>query len=84
MPDLQDVTTDQQPDGFAVRVQVDRDAATRLGVSMQSVQDTLDDAFGQRQISTIFSQSNQYRGGAGGDAGLAGRTRTRCCACGCR
>ena len=61
MPDLQDVTTDQQPDGFAVRVQVDRDAATRLGVSMQSVQDTLDDAFGQRQISTIFSQSNQYR-----------------------
>ncbi len=61
MPDIQDVTTDQQPDGFAVRVQVDRDAAMRLGVTMQSVQDTLNDAFGQRQISTIFSQSNQYR-----------------------
>ena len=61
MPDLQDVTTDQQTEGFATRIQVDRDAAMRLGVSMQAVQDTLYDAFGQRQISTIFSQSNQYR-----------------------
>ena len=61
MPDLQDVATDQQTEGFATRVQVDRDAAMRLGVSMQEVQDTLYDAFGQRQISTIFSQSNQYR-----------------------
>ncbi len=61
MPDLADVTTDQQSDGFATRVQVDRDAAMRLGVTMQSVQDTLYDAFGQRQISTIFSQANQYR-----------------------
>ena len=61
MPDLQDVATDQQTAGFATRVQVDRDAAMRLGVSMQAVQDTLYDAFGQRQISTIFSQSNQYR-----------------------
>ncbi|MGI4950485.1 MAG: efflux RND transporter permease subunit [Janthinobacterium lividum] len=61
MSDLQDVATDQQTDGFATRVQVDRDAAMRLGVSMQAVQDTLYDAFGQRQISTIFSQSNQYR-----------------------
>jgi len=40
---------------------VDRDAAMRLGVSMQAVADTLYDAFGQRQISTIFGQSNQYR-----------------------
>jgi multidrug efflux pump len=61
MPDIQDVTTDQQPNGFATQVTVDRDAAMRLGVTMQSVQDTLYDAFGQRQISTIFSQSNQYR-----------------------
>ncbi len=61
MPDLQDVATDQQNDGFATRVQVDRDAAMRLGVTMQAVQDTLYDAFGQRQISTIFSQANQYR-----------------------
>ena len=61
MADLQDVTSDQQTDGFATRIEVDRDAAMRLGVSMQEVQDTLYDAFGQRQISTIFSQSNQYR-----------------------
>ena len=61
MPDLLDVTTDQQTNGFATRVNVDREAAMRLGVSMQAVQDTLYDAFGQRQISTIFSQSNQYR-----------------------
>ncbi|HYZ64033.1 MAG TPA: multidrug efflux RND transporter permease subunit [Acetobacteraceae bacterium] len=61
MPDLQDVATDQQTEGFALRIEVDRDAAMRLGVSMQAVQDTLYDAFGQRQISTIFSQANQYR-----------------------
>jgi len=61
MPDLQDVASDQQTEGFSTRIQVDRDAAMRLGVSMQAVQDTLYDAFGQRQISTIFSQSNQYR-----------------------
>ena len=61
MSDLQDVASDQQTDGFATRIEVDRDAAMRLGVSMQEVQDTLYDAFGQRQISTIFSQSNQYR-----------------------
>jgi len=61
MPDLQDVASDQQTEGFATRIQVDRDAAMRLGVTMQEVQDTLYDAFGQRQISTIFSQANQYR-----------------------
>jgi len=61
MPDLQDVASDQQTEGFSTRIQVDRDAAMRLGVSMQAVQDTLYDAFGQRQISTIFSQANQYR-----------------------
>ena len=60
-PGLQDVATDQQTDGFATRVEVDRDAAMRLGVNMQAVQDTLYDAFGQRQISTIFGQANQYR-----------------------
>ncbi len=61
MADLQDVASDQQTEGFATRIQVDRDAAMRLGVTMQEVQDTLYDAFGQRQISTIFSQANQYR-----------------------
>ncbi|MDT7951221.1 MAG: multidrug efflux RND transporter permease subunit [Acetobacteraceae bacterium] len=61
VPELREVATDQQTDGFALRVNVDRDAAMRLGVSMQEVQDTLYDAFGQRQVSTIFSQANQYR-----------------------
>ncbi len=60
-PELTDVTSDQQNDGFATEIVVDRDAATRLGVTMQAIEDVLYDAFGQRQISTIFSQSNQYR-----------------------
>ena len=56
-----DANSDQQDNGFRVAVQVDRDAAMRLGVTMQAVQDVLYDAFGQRQVSTIFSQANQYR-----------------------
>jgi multidrug efflux pump len=61
LPELQDVTSDQQNTGFATEIIVDRDAATRLGVTMQAIEDVLYDAFGQRQVSTIFSQSNQYR-----------------------
>ncbi len=61
LPQLQDVASDQQDDGLQTFITVDRDAAMRLGVPMQAVQDTLYDAFGQRQISTIFAQSNQYR-----------------------
>ena len=60
-PALRNVATDQQNDGFRTYINVDRDAAMRLGVSMQAIEDTLYDAFGQRQISTIFGQSNQYR-----------------------
>jgi multidrug efflux pump len=61
LPELRDVASDQQDEGFRTFVTVDRDAAMRLGVSMQAIQDTLYDGFGQRQISTIFGQSNQYR-----------------------
>ncbi len=60
-PRLRDVASDQQDEGFRTQIDVDRDSAMRLGVTMQSVQDVLYDSFGQRQISTIFSQSNQYR-----------------------
>ena len=60
-PELRDVASDQQDNGFRTFIDVDRDAAMRLGVSMQAIQDTLYDAFGQRQISTIFGQANQYR-----------------------
>ncbi len=58
---LRDVASDQQNEGFRTFVRVDRDAAMRLGVTMQAVQDVLYDSFGQRQVSTIFGQANQYR-----------------------
>ena len=60
-PALRDVGSDQQDNGFAASVRINRAAAMRLGVTMQAVQDVLYDSFGQRQISTIFAQSNQYR-----------------------
>jgi len=61
LPELRDVASDQQDEGFRTFITIDRDAAMRLGVSMQAIQDTLYDGFGQRQISTIFGQANQYR-----------------------
>jgi hydrophobe/amphiphile efflux-1 (HAE1) family protein len=61
LPQIEDVASDQQDNGFRTEITVDRAAAMRLGVSMQAVEDTLYDAFGQRQISTIFGQANQYR-----------------------
>jgi len=60
-PALREVASEAQEGGPRVRVEVDREQAGRLGVSMQSVTDTLNDAFGQRQISTIYGQANQYR-----------------------
>ena len=61
LPTLRDVAVDAQEEGFRTVVQVDRMAAMRFGVSMQTVQSVLQDAFGQRQVSTIFTQNNQYR-----------------------
>jgi multidrug efflux pump len=60
-PLLADVTLETQEGGLRALVNVDRAAAGRLGVSMQAVNDVLNDAFGQRQISTIYAQANQYR-----------------------
>jgi multidrug efflux pump len=60
-PIMRDVASEAQDNGFRMNVDVDRETAGRLGVSMQTVIDTLSDAFGQRQISTIYGQSNQYR-----------------------
>ena len=60
-PMLRDVSSEAQEGGLQVLVDVDREVAGRLGVSMQSINDTLYDAFGQRQISTIYGQANQYR-----------------------
>jgi multidrug efflux pump len=60
-PALREVASEAQEGGPRVNVDVDREQAGRLSVSMQSITDTLNDAFGQRQISTIYGQSNQYR-----------------------
>ena len=60
LPQLRDVATDQQNGGLLVDLIVDRDTASRLGILPQAIDDTLYDAFGQRQVSTIFTQLNQY------------------------
>jgi hydrophobe/amphiphile efflux-1 (HAE1) family protein len=60
-PELTDVASDQQSGGLQVSVDVDRQQASRLNVLTQAIDDTLYDAFGQRQVSTIFTQLNQYR-----------------------
>ncbi len=59
--ELTDVASDQQPNGLQVFLRIDRDTASRLHVLPQAIDDTLYDAFGQRQISTIYTQTNQYR-----------------------
>jgi multidrug efflux pump len=61
LPELADVASDQHIDGKQIVLNVDRDAASRLGVSIQAIDDTLYDAFGQRQITTVFTQLNLYR-----------------------
>jgi multidrug efflux pump len=60
LPELVDVNTDAQDKGLQTSLVIDRDAAARLGVSPRLIDTTLDDAFGQRQVSTIYSALNQY------------------------
>jgi multidrug efflux pump len=60
-PIFRDVSSEGQEGGLRAFLNVDRERAGQLGVSLQSVNDTLNDAFGQRQISTIYGQANQYR-----------------------
>ncbi|CAI2459209.1 Multidrug transporter MdtC [Serratia ficaria] len=60
-PQLADVTSDWQDQGLVAYVNVDRDSASRLGISMSDVDNALYNAFGQRLISTIYTQANQYR-----------------------
>ena len=60
-PELADVSTDQQNEGLATTLTIDRRTAARLGVTPQMIDDTLYDAFGQRLISTMFTQLNQYK-----------------------
>ncbi|HEY6969553.1 MAG TPA: efflux RND transporter permease subunit [Candidatus Angelobacter sp.] len=60
MPELRDVASDQQTNGLKANLVIDRDTAARFGILPQTIDDTLYDAFGQRQVSTIFTQLNQY------------------------
>jgi len=59
LPQLRNVATDQQNQGLDAHLVIDRDTASRMGITPQNIDDTLDDAFGQRQVSTIFTQLNQ-------------------------
>jgi hydrophobe/amphiphile efflux-1 (HAE1) family protein len=61
LPALQDVGTDQQIAAAHVAVQIDRDRASRLGLSLSLIDQTLYDAFGQRQVTTIYTAANQYK-----------------------
>ncbi|MBZ5687322.1 MAG: multidrug efflux RND transporter permease subunit [Acidobacteriia bacterium] len=60
LPELRDVATDQLNEGLRTNITIDRDTASRLGIFPQAIDNTLYDAFGQRQVSTIFTQLNQY------------------------
>ena len=60
-PELTDVASDLQGNGLQIYLDIDRDAAARLGIQVADITDALYDAFGQRQISTIFTQASQYR-----------------------
>jgi multidrug efflux pump len=60
LPQMRDVASDQQTNGLRADLVIDRDTASRLGILPQAIDDTLYDAFGQRQVSTIFTQLNQY------------------------
>jgi multidrug efflux pump len=61
LPDLTDVNTDREQGGLQADISIDRPAAARLGVRIQDIDNALNDAFAQRQISTIYTQRNQYR-----------------------
>ena len=60
MPELRDVATDQQNQAAQANLVIDRDTASRLGVTASAIDNTLYDAFGQRLVSIMFTQLNQY------------------------
>jgi multidrug efflux pump len=60
IPEIRDVATDQEVNGLRVRVVFDRDTASRLGITPSAIDNTLYDAYGQREVSTMFTQLNQY------------------------
>jgi hydrophobe/amphiphile efflux-1 (HAE1) family protein len=60
LPELRDASTDQQDRGLQAQLVIDRDTASRLGISAQTLDDTLYDSFGQRQVATVYTQLNEY------------------------
>ena len=60
LPELRNVASDQQNNGLGLYVNIDRDTAGRLGITPQNIDDALYDSFGQRQVSTIYTQTNQF------------------------
>ena len=60
LPELRDVASDQQVQGLRAKLVFDRDTASRLGITPSTIDNTLYDAYGQRQVSTMFTQLNQY------------------------
>jgi multidrug efflux pump len=60
LPQLRDVATDDQPNGVTAQLEIDRATASRMNITADTIDSTLYDAFGQRQISTLYTQSNQY------------------------
>ena len=71
LPQLRDVATDDQPGGLQTRLVIDRQTASRLGITPQAIDNTLYDAFGQREVSTLFTQLNQYHVVPGNEAGIS-------------
>ena len=61
VPEIVDVTSDLQSKGLSIFIRIDRDAAARFGITAATVDNVLYDAFGQRIVSTVYTQSNQYR-----------------------
>ena len=60
LPELRDIATDQQNQAAMANLVIDRDTASRMGISMSAVDNTLYDAYGQRLVSIMFTQLNQY------------------------
>ena len=60
LPSLEDIATDQQTGEQAIAVNIDRVTASRLGIAPATIDNTLYDAYGQRQINTVYTQLNQY------------------------
>ena len=61
VPGLTDVSTDREQGGLQATIKIDRQSAARLGVDIQDINNALNNAFSQRQVSTIYTQRNQYR-----------------------